>query len=148
MSPFRRMKVGRMVMGGLMPGDLHVNVPHGKNGSQREGANQARNFPQLQAHHDRVFLWFRVIIGPPRNGPKSTLLVKRLRGVICAANFEKCRSCLALTRLVEHLIEQSRANTASPELGPDGKVVNVHPPSGFPSHDVTSNRRRFRRWKL
>src|ERR1043165_5948565 len=105
MSPFRRMKVGRMVMGGLMPGDLHVIVSHGKNGSPTEWPNQAGNLPQIQAHHDGVFLWLGVIIRPPRNGLKTTLFVERLGDVICAANFKKCRLCFALPRLLKHMIE-------------------------------------------
>src|ERR1044071_2749317 len=143
MSPFRRMKVGRMVMGGLMPGDLHVIVSHGKNGSPTGWANQAGISPQFKAHHDGVFLGFRVIVCPPRNGPKTALFVKRLGRMICAANFKKCCSCSAPAGLVEHLIEQSRADAATPELRPDRKVIDVQLAGGFTSHDVTRDRRRF-----
>ena len=137
-----------MVMGGLMPGDLHVIVSHGKNGSRTEWPNQAGNLPQIQAHHDGVFFRLGIVIRPPRNGPETALLVKRLGGVICAPNLKKCSSCSALTSLVEHLIEQSRADAVSPELGPDRKIVNVQLTCGFSRDDVTRDWRRVQGGRL
>src|SRR6185369_6575958 len=94
MSPFRRMKVGRMVAE-VRPENLHTIGLHGKNGSPITGPNQAGNSPQNEGHDNRVFLWFRVVIGPPRNGFETALFVQGLCGVVCAANLKECSTCMA-----------------------------------------------------
>src|SRR5687768_7348946 len=105
MSPFRRMKVGRMVAE-VKAWNLHGIVSHGKNGSPTISPNQAGKLPQHKAHHYSVFPGLGIVVRTTRNGPKTTLLVKRLGRVIGTPNFQKRSICLAAARFVENAVEQ------------------------------------------
>jgi hypothetical protein len=85
MSPFRRMKVGRMVAE-IKAWNLHGIVSHAKMVAQPTWPNQAGNSPQHQAHNNRIFTGLGVVVGPVGNGPETALLIEGLRSVIGTPN--------------------------------------------------------------
>src|SRR5215216_5108682 len=123
MSPFRRMKVGRMVTE-VKAWNLHEIGSHGKNGSPTTCPNQAGKLPQHQAHYYSIFPGLGIVVCTARNGLETALFVERLGGVICAPDFQKSRICLATARFVEDAVEQRRADATAPVLRPDSNVVD------------------------
>jgi len=132
------MKVGRMVAE-VRPENLLTIGLHGKNGSPITGPNQAGNSPQDEAHDNRVFLWFRVVIRPPRDGFEAALLIEGLRGVVGAANLKECSSCMAPAGLLNHALEERRTDASAPVFGPNREVVDVKLSGRLSGDDVAED---------
>src|SRR5215207_6551724 len=100
----------------------HRIVAHGKNGSPTSLPKQVGNSPQHKAHDHGIFLRFGVVVGPPGNSFETAPFIKGLRRVICAANLQKRRICLATSCLFSDAVEQCGANSAASVLTSDGDI--------------------------
>src|SRR5215213_4972300 len=127
MSPFRRMKVGRMVLE-VMAWDLHVIVSHAKMVAHQVGQIKRVNHPST-----------RLITTASSHGPESGPFIKCLGSDICAPNFQKSRICFATSGFLNHALEQCGPDSTAPELRPDGHVVDVKLAGRLPRNDVAGD---------